>query len=181
MMVNACRECMFWSSLPRLSAVLPCSPSLLVARTRGGSAHHKLGFDHNFRDVLHASFDSVDQGTRRDLPHLLEGLFYSGEGWIDVGSALNVIETHHRHILRYAQAGFVESADGTNGRNIIVGKQGGKRLLTREQLLGKRVAQIGCGIISFELHNQFWLDANAQILSDFADRVPALVGIDAYG
>src|ERR1700692_4369584 len=72
---------------------------LSVARPRCGPAHHPLPVDSNFRDEFHASLDSIEQSTRRDLAHLLQGLFYSGERRIDVGRALNVIEAHHRHIV----------------------------------------------------------------------------------
>src|ERR1039458_6746829 len=56
------------------------------SRTRGGSTHHQLGFDRNFRNVLHPSLDSVEQRTRRDLPHFLHRLSHSREWRTDVGS-----------------------------------------------------------------------------------------------
>jgi len=79
-----------------LGAVLPWLVS--TARTRGGFAHHQLGFRSQFPEtLLHPSFDSgVEQRTRRDLPHLLQGLSHGRQWRTEVGSALNVIEAHHR-------------------------------------------------------------------------------------
>src|ERR1700722_2893232 len=101
-------------------------------RMRGGVAYHELGFNRDFRNVLRPSLDSVDHYTGSDLAHLLQGLPHGREWRIDIGGALNIIEAYDRHVVGHTQAGFLESAYGTNGRNIVVGKQRGERLLTRE-------------------------------------------------
>lgn len=73
-------------------------------RTRGGSAHHQLRFDGNFRNVLRLALNAVEQRTRRGLSHFFHGLSHSREWRTDVGRVLDVIEAHHRQIIGHTQA-----------------------------------------------------------------------------
>ena len=146
---------------------------------RCGPAHHELRLDGDLPDIVRALFDLIEQCTRRNLSHFLQRLSDGRERRINVGRALNIVEAHHRYVARHAQACFSKRIDGANCRNIVVGKQGGKRRAAREQFLGEGITQLRRGIFTFELNNQFRAHANPHFLGHFADGVPAVVGIGA--
>src|SRR5260370_32742591 len=76
---NACREEISSSAAKELlrgEAALQrervCRNALqLAVRSRpGGLTNHKLGFDGDLGNVFRAPFGEIDNGLRRDLPHL---------------------------------------------------------------------------------------------------------------
>src|ERR1700676_211497 len=145
-------------------------------RTRGG-AHDKLRFDGDLGYVFGVAFNLVDDRLRRDSSHALKRLPDRGQVGVVEGRGGNVVEAHDRDVLRHAQAGFSEGPNRADCGDVVVGKQCGEGLLTGEQLLGERIAEMRGGNGTLYLDDQLRANADAQLGGGFAYRVPAHGGV----
>src|SRR5260370_9591254 len=75
-----------------------CNALQLAVRSRpGGLTNHKLGLDGDLGNVFPAPFDEINNGLRRDLPHLDQWLAHRFESRIGGRRAGNIVESDDRN------------------------------------------------------------------------------------
>src|SRR5882762_1788432 len=145
---------------------------LAMGSGTGGLTNHKLGLDGDLRNVFIARFDEIDNGLRRDLPHLDQWLPHRCESRIGVRRAGNIIEADHGNVFRNAEARFVDRPNRADRGNVVVSEKCRKGMLPRQELLGEGITNGRGRIDAFELRGQFGTNANFELLGYFADCVP---------
>src|SRR5713101_3815925 len=128
---------------------------LAVRSGTGGLTNHKLGLDGDLGNVFPAPFDEIDNGLRRDLPHLDQWLAHRCESGIGVRRAGNIVEADDGNVFRNAEARFVDRPNRADRGDVVVSEKGSKRMLPCEQLLGEGVTNGGGRVDAFELGGQF--------------------------
>src|ERR1700723_1020471 len=126
-------------------------------------------------------FDSLQEGARCYLPHPLQRLAYGGETRVVVYGNSYVIEPHHRDVPGNSQSRLLEGKNCTYCGKIVIREQCGEWPSSRKQLCGEWIAQLGCGISAFELNDKLRPHGNAEFLGNFADGLPAILGIWTFG
>src|SRR5258708_303315 len=86
----------------------------------------------------------------------------------------DVVKTYHGNILRHPEASFAHGADGSDGRDVVIGEQRRKTPLLGKQLLGKPVSCFRRWVVGIKLHRQFRINLNAEFLRYIANRAPAV-------
>ena len=147
----------------------------------GGLANHKFRLNGDFGDVFASSFDQIDDGLCRDLPHLYEWLPDGGEAGVGVRGARDVVEADNRNVFRNTEAGFADRPDRADGRNVVVSKKCSERLFPGQELLGEGISNPRRRIEALQLNGQFGTNANAELLRHLTDRVPTHRGIRTHG
>src|SRR5205809_6088270 len=146
----------------------------------GGLANHKFRLNGDFGDVFASSFDQIDDGLCRDLPHLYEWLPDGGEAGVGVRGARDVVEADNRNVFRNTEAGFADRPDCADGRNVVVSKKRSERLFPGQESLGEGISNPRRRIEALQLNGQFGTNANAELLRHLTDRVPTHRGIRTF-
>ena len=77
------------------------------------------------------------------------------------------------------QAGLADGSNGTNGGDIVVGKERSKGMVSSQQILGIGISQFRGRFLRFNLHSQLGIHFYAEFLSHFADCFPTVNRVGA--
>src|ERR1039458_8226132 len=152
--------------------------SVRLACFTGRLAYHQLRFHRNLLGMIGVMFLTVatnppQNGFGGNLPHLSQRLPHRGEPGILIGSALNVVEAHHRYIFRHAQSLFPQGANRADRRNVIERKDRREGLVFRQQTASHPVTQIGGWYLALQLRRQLWINGEAKLGGRLNNCVPA--------
>src|SRR5437879_2201045 len=91
----------------------------------GRIPNHQFGFTYDLGNPRFVVFEAFQQSACRYFSHFFKRLAHGGESWVVVHSNSNVVEAHHRNIFRNPQSNLLKRADGADGGDVIIRKQGG--------------------------------------------------------
>jgi hypothetical protein len=146
----------------------------------GRLADDQLRLDCNFSVGFLGAVDAGEKSFGSDAAHFFQWLADCGERRNAKSSAEDVIKADNRDFLRNAKAGFLKSAHGANGGNVVVGEKGGEGNFACEEFFGERIAEFGSGIDSRELNDAIGIDGDAEFAGNLANRREAYFGIRAF-
>ena len=89
--------------------------------------------------------DALENNADRIRTHRLHGLANGGERRSTESRGGDIVEADHRTMLRHAQAGFGQGADGAEGGHIVEGQQARELALLLDQILGQFLARLKAG------------------------------------
>ena len=122
--------------------------------------------------------DACEEGLCGESSHLHQGLVDGGQAGDAEAGADDIVKADHGDVVRHADAGVVEGANGPEGCNVVEAEHGGEVVGAAEQFLDGIVANDGRPGVQFEVDAKVGKDLDLQLLCNGNDGTPAIIGVD---
>ena len=123
--------------------------------------------------------NALQQDARGGGAHLIERLANRGEARIVKRSALDVVEANDRDIGRNVQSMVHESANRTDGGDVVVAEERREIGSALDEFVGWLEAEFWSGDAKLKLHDKLGRDGQLEIAGNRHQAIPAIVRVGA--
>jgi len=127
--------------------------------------------------MMSSGATTLEKDACRGFTHIVQRLPDSREPRVVIARNLNVVESNHGDIFRYTQIRIAQSANRTDGRNVIERYERGELAPVLQKLLDNGVAKLRRSQIALELDSKIRRNFENEITSDSNDAAPTIIRI----
>jgi hypothetical protein len=133
--------------------------------------------DGKFFWVILEALHALEKDACRGFTHIVQWLANSGEPRVVIARNVNVVESDDGDVFRYAQIRIAQSANRTDGRDVIERYERGEFAPVLQKLLDNGVAKLRRSQIALELDSEIRRNFENEITSDGNDAAPTIIRI----
>ena len=169
-----------WDSASKVSVCLNLWTSYSAAtaaliRRSGRFPNDQLWRDGKFFWVVLEALYALEKDACRGFTHIVQWLANRGEPRVVIARNVNVVESDDGDVFRHTQIRIAQSANRTDGRNVIERYERGEFAPVLQKLLNNGVAKLRRSQIALELDGEIWRNFDNEIASDGHDAAPVVI------